>query len=80
MGCRMVFNGATTLLFGGETDSRLFKSTWEWDGQHWTERQDIGPAARAFAGMAYDSQRQRSVLFGGTGQSLFADTWEQFLR
>jgi hypothetical protein len=24
--------------------------------------------------------RQRTVLFGGTGQSLFGDTWEQFFR
>ena len=80
MGCGLVFNGTTSLLFGGKNDSAAFKSTWEWDGKHWTQRQDIGPGARAFAAIAYDSQRQRTVLFGGAGQTLFGDTWEQFLR
>jgi hypothetical protein len=44
------------------------------------KRQDIGPAARAFAAIAYDSTRQRAVLFSGVGQSLFGDTWEQFFQ
>jgi hypothetical protein len=80
MGCDLVYNGNTILLFGGKNDSVLFKSTWEWDGKHWTQRQDIGPGARAFAAMAYDGPRQRTVLFGGIGQSVFGDTWEQFFR
>lgn len=77
MGCGIVYNGKTMLLFGGKNDTTFFKNTWEWDGKHWTQRQDIGPAARAFAALAYDSTRQRAVLFGGPGQSLFGDTREQ---
>lgn len=80
MGCGMVFDGQTTLLFGGKNDSALFKNTWEWDGKRWTQRQDMGPAARAFGAIAYDRLRQRTVLFGGSGQSLFGDTWEQFFQ
>jgi len=80
MGCGIVYNGKTMLLFGGKKDTTFFKNTWEWDGKHWTQRQDIGPAARAFAALAYDSKRQRAVLFGGVGQSLFGDTWEQFFQ
>ncbi len=48
MGCGIVYNGKTMLLFGGKNDTTFFKNTWEWDGKHWTQRQDIGPAARAF--------------------------------
>ena len=45
----------------------------------WTQKQDAGPAPRAYSAMAYDSNRGRTVLFGGTGviaTNLFADTWE----
>jgi hypothetical protein len=80
MGCGLVYDGKTMLLFGGKNDTSFFKNTWEWDGKHWTQRQDIGPAARAFAAFAYDSARQRAVLFGGAAQSLFGDTWEQFFQ
>src|SRR5207247_10197698 len=80
MGCGIVYNGKTMLLFGGKNDTTFFKNTWEWDGKHWTQRQDIGPAARAFAALAYDSTRQRVVLFGGSGQSLFVDTREQYFQ
>lgn len=80
MGCGLVYDGKTMLLFGGKNNGTFFKNTWEWDGKHWTQRQDIGPAARAFAAMAYDSTRQRAVLFGGAGPGLFGDTWEQFFQ
>jgi hypothetical protein len=73
-------DGKTMLLFGGKNDTTFFKNTWEWDGKHWTQRQDIGPAARAYAAMAYDSTRQRAVLFGGAGSGLFGDTWAQFFQ
>ncbi len=43
----------------------------------WTQKQDIGPAARARHGMAYDAARQRVVVFGGDhGGPPFADTWQ----
>jgi hypothetical protein len=59
--------------------------TWEWDGVSWTQLADTGPGSRATA-MAYDSVRDRVVLFGGspvgpvdgtsTATGFFADTWE----
>ena len=43
----------------------------------WTQKQDIGPTGREVHRMAYDSNRQRIVLFGGrAGTSVvFNDTW-----
>ncbi len=43
----------------------------------WTQRQDIGPAARFGHAMAFDTARGRTVLFGGVaGGSNLNDTWE----
>lgn len=59
--------------------------TWEWDGHLWHQLQDIGPSARAWSAMAYDSGRKRTALFGGMATSgipsgphhqVFGDTWE----
>jgi len=47
------------------------------DGENWTQYEDIGPAPRSRHAMAYDSNRQRTVLFGGsTGNLNLNDTWE----
>jgi hypothetical protein len=62
----------------------MFGVTWEWDGAHWTARQDIGVSARFGHAMAFDTVRQRVVLFGGLAQPDNADpagpakgdTWE----
>ena len=43
----------------------LFGDTWVWDSESWTQVQDIGPSARAFHAVAYDSARSRVVFFGG---------------
>lgn len=40
----------------------------------WTQRQDIGPASRAGASMAFDPVRGKMVLFGGTTPD--RGTWE----
>ncbi len=43
----------------------------------WTQKQDIGPAARNSFDLVYDSARSRMVLFGGViGSTLAGDTWE----
>jgi len=43
----------------------------------WTQKQDIGPAARSRFDMVYDEARARVVLFGGDiGSALANDTWE----
>jgi hypothetical protein len=88
----MTFAGNAMLLFGGidslattNTSPRLFGLTWEWDGQHWTQRQDIGPAARWGHALAFASDRGQVVLFGGAAvgpgdqavrDHLLGDTWE----
>jgi hypothetical protein len=63
--------------------------TWEWDGVIWTLRTTNGPSGRQFAGIAFDSQVNRTVLWGGFGlkgpfnpvspgveQTTLYDTWE----
>jgi hypothetical protein len=67
------------VLFGGDSlQGDVFRDTWEWDGENWTQVSDIGPPPRLDAGMAFDSGRNRTVLFGGLdGESrALNDTWE----
>ena len=46
----------------------------------WTQRSNFGPSARLDLAMAYDSNRGRTVLFGGRppadGSAPLGDTWE----
>src|SRR5258708_2880459 len=78
---------AQVILFGGNLSPNPFAGpsdpngdTWAWDGQAWTQVADTGPSARRSASrMAYDSARDRVVLFGGDGNSNVGfpqDTWE----
>lgn len=80
------------VLFGGVSSVEpsatpvVFGSSWEWNGKHWTERQDIGPAPRWRHAMTFNSKRGRIVLFGGLPvfapadptlpDRLLGDTWE----
>lgn len=67
-----------TVLFGGEafgvnprstfTTPMHFTSndTWEWDGQVWVKRNPVHrPPPTSSFGIAYDSLRGRTVIFGG---------------
>ena len=70
-----------TVLFGGaylDGVIQYYGDTWEWDGQTWTLRDTDGPAPRGYHGLAYDSARGVTVLFGGEAQNsmYFSDTWE----
>ena len=44
----------------------------------WTQRSNFGPSARTNHAMTFDSQRGRTVLFGGfgTGDAILGDTCE----
>jgi hypothetical protein len=75
------------VLFGGfENSTTLANDTWAWDGTNWTELCVAAPcnatlpAARLNHGMAFDSIRHKTVLFGGTsspiGATSLGDTWE----
>ncbi|HUQ20001.1 MAG TPA: kelch repeat-containing protein, partial [Gemmatimonadaceae bacterium] len=70
-----------TLLFGGAlagpAGSTPSHDTWEWDGDNWTQVADTGPRSRSDHALAYDSARNRIVMFGGSsGSAYFNDTWE----
>jgi hypothetical protein len=79
----MVYSEKHTVLFGARLEQGAGQ-TWEWDGNLWTQRQNMGPPARVWHALAYDSQRDRMVLFGGQATRpqqdppdiWFGDTWE----
>jgi hypothetical protein len=78
----MVYDAARArvVLFGGYRLVGSFPTqladTWEYDGSSWLERAPAArPPARAEHDMAYDTARQRTVLFGG-GFGGSGDTWE----
>lgn len=73
---RMVYTEAHTVLFGYTQGASGAGLTWEWDDGLWTQRQDMGPSRRTGYDLAYDSQRDRVVLFGGWAPPALGDTWE----
>jgi hypothetical protein len=71
------------VLFGGcvgATSPSSLGDTWEWDGQNWSQSNPpVSPTPRRGHAMAYDSVRQRVVLFGGASSApsvYHDDTWE----
>ncbi|MCR9248002.1 MAG: kelch motif-containing protein [bacterium] len=62
-------NTGTTLMYGGrDTNSPVgfLDDTWEWNGTDWSRRMPANtPPARAGHGLAWSSNRNRAVLFGG---------------
>lgn len=79
------------ILFGGRHakttatgDISFYNDTWMWNGTDWSEiHTPNAPDARQFAPLAYDSARDRVILYGGThraanGKDTEAeyDTWE----
>jgi len=71
-----------TVLFGGSRTGfgSHLADTWEWNGKNWVQiKPATSPPARWLHGMAYDSARGRTVMFGGIfhqSPTKFADTWE----
>ncbi len=75
-----------TVLFGGDHIQPYAlgptNDTWDWDGSQW--RRDwtaAAPAVRAGQATAFDSHRDRVVLFGGFNAAIspntyYGDTWE----
>lgn len=88
---RMVYNTETghMILFGGSTkldagtrQSYDLSDTWDWTGDHWVLLYPAhAPHGRSFHAMAFDSARDRVILFGGksgttTANSvMYNDTW-----
>lgn len=70
-------NSAGVLLFGGRDAAGLhLNDTWWWDGTDWAQIAAGGPPARCCHDLAYDSLRDRYVLFGGWNILDQGDTWE----
>jgi N-acetylneuraminic acid mutarotase len=73
-------NRNVTVLFGGTTDVGpvYYNDTYEYDGVDWTLLAPASsPSTRNSMMMAYDIERQVTVLFGGsTRVAYLADTWE----
>ncbi|MCC6659293.1 MAG: hypothetical protein IT437_00235 [Phycisphaerales bacterium] len=87
-GAAMAYNSAThaVVMFGGFTCNDIWGTwnptgaaeTWEHVGTNWVRRATGGPV-RQNAAMAYDSARNRVVMFGGMpigGMTGLGDTWE----
>lgn len=70
-----------TVLFGGRNDlGNVTQETWTWNGSNWVAAAPTGPVpdARQFQALAYDSARERVVLYGGhdaNGDRL-GDIWD----
>ena len=69
-----------TLVMHGGTYAlgRSYGETWEWSGS-WRQTGGIGPGVRDHTQLAFDADRGRAVLFGGSGDNpneAFSDTWE----
>ncbi len=67
------------ILFGGMFDNSVFDDTWVWDGHNWQALNPAhSPPARCCNAMAFDSNQEKVVLYGGwnnlTGE-FFNDTW-----
>ncbi len=75
----MTFDSArgTSVLFGGRPQSgQNLRDTWEWNGQAWAlEADGVGPVGRFGHMLAFDSAREKTVLYGGCEASL-DDLWE----
>jgi hypothetical protein len=69
---RMAQTEAHTVLFGFTGVTSGAGQTWEWNDNLWTQRQNMGPPHRTAYNLAYDSQRDRVVLFGGWGVGGFS--------
>lgn len=80
----MVYDEARgrSLLFGGYLNAAYLDDTWEWAGGNngWTQlTPTTSPQARWAHTMAYDRNRQTTVMFGGlvlTQLPAVRDTWE----
>jgi hypothetical protein len=75
----MTSAGGAVILHGGALGD-LMGDTWQWVGGGWSKVQEMGPSPRGAHALAYDSDRQRVVLFGGEsnepGAGYLGDTWE----
>lgn len=74
--------GNEMLLYGGCSSGSgpcPQADLWSFDltSHRWTERTPrLSPPGREHYGLAFDAVRSRLIVFGGSGSSLYNDTWE----
>lgn len=74
--------GANGTVATSHTDTTpvvaILNNTWEWNGSSWALKSTShSPPARVYHSMAFDSVRNKVVIFGGSfGETIYADTWE----
>jgi hypothetical protein len=82
---RLIFNEARSKIFlfsGHSAGFTHLSEMWEWDGVQWIQLfSPIVPPGRSWHFVAYDSDRQNVVLFGGynprlSPSKIYGDTWE----
>jgi hypothetical protein len=62
-----------------QDDSASSERLWSWDGSGWELLDDAGPPGRVVAGVAYDTERDVLVRYGGLplgGDECGGETWE----
>ncbi len=68
------------VLFGGaKINYNVSDEMWEWDGEKWTKvnQGSAIPEGRSNILIAYDENRKKAVLFGGSnGEKVLGDLWE----
>jgi len=80
-GADMIYSGKRAILFGGTDGIAFGHNTWDWRGTLWTQRQNMGLPGRGLHSMAYDSDRNLVVHFGGIDNIRgFNDTWELTIK
>jgi hypothetical protein len=76
-GFKLVYHAAidAALMFGGDEQGAL-QDTWLWQDGWRRVPTTVAPSARTAYAIAYDSARNRTVLFGGyTHPAVWNDTW-----
>ena len=75
---RAVYHSGLHQVLAVETYSLTQVRIWAWDGSAWSLLAAGGPSPREYAGVAYDSARDRLILFGGVVGAFGyrSDTWE----
>lgn len=77
------YNRGRVVMFGGSLSAGPISpgtdEIWEWDGTDWTQMHPaVRPGFRSGHAMAYDSQDQRVLVYGGStagGGLTYGDTW-----
>jgi len=74
-----LFGGYDLELGGYDLEKGYLNDLWKWDGKKWEMIISKGemPSPRASYALAYDSNKNKILLFGGyKGKERFCDTWE----